>query len=504
MRGDNDVELRWRRLKRELRNDDQSIMIGEEELSIDYIRYAIAVERNLRMLEAGLHTSDDANEIAVLALKKACECYQANWCGFIEVDMDLGLWTVKIGCPAADAEVTEDNLEPYESADILPRWIEAMKEDRPMIVKDAEEIKDTYPDEYALYQRLNVESVIAVPIRPRPFGFLLVRNPKQHLDRPNLLQLLGVVILQQINTMAVDDGRSMTFSPEDIQDSKDVLIHLFGNLEIYTSLGVLTEEKINSPLITALTGYLLTDKKKYHRSIELAQIAYPETVVDKENPSKNLKALIHRLNELFSSISDDRLIPPNVNGYALNKELHITTDLDQFELYWRQAQHEVSIIRKVEYLKKAVALYRGHILSSISDQIWVVSLDAYYRVEYHKVVNELLKTLFYVEDYHDVVKCATESLMISQDNKEAYYWLVLALEELSLQDMLWEQLQNVKRIFPKDEYEEFMEKFQTERNKRNHRTADKENVFSRFHMGTGRNDKRNTQRNTGLQQKHRH
>lgn len=53
------MELRWRRLKRELRKDDQLIMIGEEELSIDYIRYAIAVERNLRMLEAGLHTSDD-------------------------------------------------------------------------------------------------------------------------------------------------------------------------------------------------------------------------------------------------------------------------------------------------------------------------------------------------------------------------------------------------------------------------------------------------------------
>lgn len=484
------MALRWRRLKRELRKNDQSIMIGEEELSIDYIRYAIAVERNLRMLEAGLHTSDDANEIAVSALKKACECYQANWCGFVEVDLDLGLWTVKIGCSPDGADVTEDELEPYESADILPRWIKALKEDRPMIVEDAEAIKETYPEEYALYQRLNVESVIAVPIRPRPFGFLLVRNPKQHLDRPNLLQLLGVVILQQINTMAVDDGRSMTFSPEDIQDSKDVLIHLLGNLEIYTSLGVLTEEKINSPLITALVGYLLTDKKKYHKSIELARIVYPETVVDIENPSKNLKALIHRLNELFSSISDDRLIPPNGNGYVLNNELHITTDLDQFEMYWRQAQHEVSIIRKVEYLKKAVSLYKGHILFSISDQIWVVSLDAHYRVVYHKVVNELLKTLLYVEDYDDVVRCATECLMISQDNKEAYYWLVLALDELSLQDMLREQLQNVKRIFPRDEYEEFMEKFQAERNKRNRVPVENKNVLSKFHLGGSRSGRR--------------
>lgn len=104
-------------------------------------------------------------------------------------------------------------------------------------------------------------------------------------------------------------------------------------------------------------------------------------------------------------------------------------------------------------------------------------------MEYHKVVNELLKTLFYVEDYHDVVKCATESLMISQDNKEAYYWLVLAMNELSLQDMLREQLQNVKRIFPRDEYEEFMEKFQAEQNKRNHAVLDNKNVFKKFHIG---------------------
>ena len=126
------MELRWRRLKRELRKDDQLIMIGEEEVSIDYIRYAIAVERNLRMLEAGLHTSDDANEIAFSALKKACECYQANWCGFVEVDLDLGLWTVKIGCSPDGSDATEDELEPYESADILPRWIKALKEDCPM------------------------------------------------------------------------------------------------------------------------------------------------------------------------------------------------------------------------------------------------------------------------------------------------------------------------------------------------------------------------------------
>lgn len=161
-----------------------------------------------------------------------------------------------------EADTTDQYLEPYESADFLPRWIKALKEDRPMVVDDIETIKDTFPQEYELYRRLFVDSILAVPIRPRPFGFLLVRNPRRYINRPNLLQLLGVVILQQMNTMAVDDGRSMTFSPEDIQDDKDILIHLFGDLTIYTSHGMLTEEKINSPLITILLGYLLTAEQK--------------------------------------------------------------------------------------------------------------------------------------------------------------------------------------------------------------------------------------------------
>ena len=120
----------------------------------------------------------------------------------------------------------------------------------------------------------------------------------------------------------------------------------------------------------------------------------------------------------------------------------------------------------------------------------MVSLDAHYRVVYHKVVNELLKTLLYVEDYDDVVRCATECLMISQDNKEAYYWLVLALDELSLQDMLREQLQNVRRIFPRDEYEEFMEKFQAERNKRNRVPVENKKVLSKLHIGGSRSGRR--------------
>ena len=51
------------------------------------------------------------------------------------------------------------------------------QEPQKSIDPNIEEIKDEYPDEYDVYKRLNADSVIAVPVTPRPTGFLVIRNP---------------------------------------------------------------------------------------------------------------------------------------------------------------------------------------------------------------------------------------------------------------------------------------------------------------------------------------
>lgn len=57
------------------------------------IDFALKFVDTLSELEAQLHASDDPKEIAHGAMKMACDFYQADWCGFLEVDLDLGLWT---------------------------------------------------------------------------------------------------------------------------------------------------------------------------------------------------------------------------------------------------------------------------------------------------------------------------------------------------------------------------------------------------------------------------
>ena len=55
--------------------------------------YSDALEKSLRDLESFVHESDDADYIMKNAMKTALEFYQGDWIGFLEVDLELGLWT---------------------------------------------------------------------------------------------------------------------------------------------------------------------------------------------------------------------------------------------------------------------------------------------------------------------------------------------------------------------------------------------------------------------------
>ena len=93
---------------------------------------------------------------------------------------------------------------------------------------------------------LDINKLLAVPIKPRPIGFLVVRNPQRYLNRSSMLQMLAFVLLSSINDQKLMQSMKMSMSPENIKNDTDVMINLFGNLEIYTSSGVLHESDLNS------------------------------------------------------------------------------------------------------------------------------------------------------------------------------------------------------------------------------------------------------------------
>lgn len=183
----------------------------------EYQQYCEQLEKTLAALEAQLHTSDDPQEIAFAALKTACDFYQADWAGILEVDMDLGIWTPFWWYNVSPQDRTVTLLNEFESSQFLYRWITAMRQNHVITVTDAETIKDEWPDEYEVYKRLRIQSVIGVPIKPRPVAFLAVRNPKRYLDHSSMLRMLAFVVLSAVNEKKMMDSVKMALSPEAIK-----------------------------------------------------------------------------------------------------------------------------------------------------------------------------------------------------------------------------------------------------------------------------------------------
>ena len=83
-----------------------------------------------------------------------------------------------------------------------------------MVIEDVEKIKDAYPREYEVDQRLHARSLIAVPFWKRPTGFLLVRNPKRYIHRTSLLQMMAFVAVSSVNEKRLMDRTKMSLTPD--------------------------------------------------------------------------------------------------------------------------------------------------------------------------------------------------------------------------------------------------------------------------------------------------
>ena len=296
------------------------------------IQCALDFENTMNNLETQLYYRHlPPKEVALCVMEAACKFYDADWCGLIQVDLDLGLWKPLWWHNECQEDKTTILTNEFESSEFLDRWVKAVRRGTPMVVPDAEEVKDLYPDEYQLYERLGIKSVLAIPLEPRQIALIAVRNPQRYIHQTSMLKLLAYVLLAAYNDKRMADSLSMAISPENIKSSHDVFISLFGELKIHTSHGVLPESDLKSPKISRLLTFMLLSNKKALSSLEIVQEIWPEELEDKDEPGKKVKQLVYRLRQAFSIISDEQLILSTPSGYQFNPDLHITTDFQRFD-----------------------------------------------------------------------------------------------------------------------------------------------------------------------------
>ena len=91
---------------------------------------------------------------------------------------------------------------------------------------------------------------------------MIVRNPKRFTNRSSLLQAAAYVAFSSVTERKLLMHRNVSSKNDLIKKDTDVFISLFGNMEIHTSKGILTEEMINSPKYCCILAYfLLSDRR---------------------------------------------------------------------------------------------------------------------------------------------------------------------------------------------------------------------------------------------------
>ena len=331
-----------------------------------------------------------------------------------------------------------------------------MRNNTAVSIPSTADLPDAPPEEAEMYQRLEIKKALAVPIKPRPTGFLVVRNPQRYLTRSSMLQMLAFVLLASLNEQKLMQSMKMSISPDNIKRDTDIIINLFGNLEIYTANGVLRESDLKSPKICRLLAYIVLNRKVTVPAREIAEAVWPEEVMESDNPGKNLRALIFRLRQSFGLISSYSLIETTPNGYGFNPELNITTDLEMFEKYWDMSQRTSIESEKAEILKRAVDLYKGSVLESAADEHWLIPKSSYYNLRYQGMVSELLKTLADGKDYHNLHRYSAQALAIDPGNKTAHYWLIYAMAQRGADELAKTQVQIAQEALTDEEYYELV------------------------------------------------
>lgn len=421
-----------------------------EQNNFDRIQCALDIVHTIDELEYPLQSrSSTPKDTALLILEAACKFYDADWCGLIQVDLDLRLWTPFWWHNTGVEDKTTFLTEEFESADFLDRWELAIRKNLPMVVPDTTVVKDSHPTEYNLYQRLSIKSVMAVSLEPRPIALFAVRNPKRYLHQTSMLRVLAYVLLASYNEQKMLNRLQMVCIPTTIKNNTDIYISLFGQLQISTSSGTLKESDYNSPRISQLLTYLLISNEKAHSSLEIAQALWPD---DSTNPAKNMRNLIYRLRQTFGLISDAELIVSTASGYQFNPKIHIIADYQQFDEFIRLASAASSIINRVELLKSAIDLYNGKILSSAEGEHWLIQFATKYHIAYIGAVNELLMQLASLHSYDLLNQYAMRSLTIAPENTKGYYWLIRSLKAQGMDELASNEYRLAKQKLTDNEY----------------------------------------------------
>lgn len=361
----------------------------------------------LRLLEERLRSLEESEDIINGLLQGAAEFYGAARASVVEADRDLKIGLLTYEWCAEGVEHQKDMLQ-YLAVESFPRWCDFLSLNKPVVIPDMEEIRDTYPDEYQFFQRYGVQSVLAAPFSKRiNQGYIAVDDPTRFQDDPTFLFIVSYAVVVELNEIKLSQSIAAAQRASKYSDH-DVYVNCLGDLEIRNAKGTLTEEDISSDLCLNLFALIITNTKRPLKADRLAAELWPGDVID--NPYRSVSNIAYRLRRILSIIGLEDLIVGRHGAFVINPEYTVYTDFDRFEETCRRLKAETNHKAQYDLYRSAVALYRGDLFSKISYQHWLMPAASYYRNIYLRIIKGYVERKIGQRDYHAAHHAVVDAL----------------------------------------------------------------------------------------------
>lgn len=414
--------------------------------------YAKAFQKCLTNLANEVYGNADPYDIAQRVLRAACEFYDADWCGMFDADMMLDLWMPFWWYNRITGGMTQTQLQEGQVVGSYEMFRKMIMGNADCYIPDIEIIRFTRPEEYALFKGQDVKAFLAVPYSRRDNGIIFLRNPKKFGNRPNMLRIISNIVVQEINEQKHLDLMKINAATSEVRKDADVVVKLFGGIEIMTEQGKLVEAEMKSAVCSKLFVLLMLNRNKAMQSKSLGGMIWGDK--ECESPNNNVRAALYRLRQMFELISDKQLIVTGKKGYRINPEIVIHTDYERFEELSKKAASFMSKDKQIEVLKEAVDVYTGKLFPNGDGDMELMSAATYYHMMYLDTVVKLMRLLNEVEDYMTMQDYSMKATKIEPNNTSIIYWLVVAMRKNGAIEMAKKHLESAKARLLEEEYRE--------------------------------------------------
>lgn len=369
----------------------------------------------------------------VTVLKRHIEFFDADWIGLIDFDLEMGRWSTKIFYNAATGSSSETLIQDAESVDQVLGWLRAIKEQKPIVIENIEDIRDEAPEEYAMYKRLKVESVLGVPYMNCGTGLVVVRNPKRFKTNYQALNLMSYIITNEIISKQRREKMVRHTLKDEPKTEQEVYIKLLGEMEIVSKDLRLKGNEIADP-IRLMIAFLATHPEQRFSLEQLKDVCRTDT--------ECLKNYIYRFRKKWKGIRNldndaYQLIVTVDKDYMFNPELKIRIDVDYAIDMVKVIEDTADATTKIELLKQFYSTYRGDFMQGeITDSMVVTNARFHYKGIYIEQMNTMLKLMFDAKDYASVTKYAGNILVLNPRSVEIHCWRMMALFKLGKLELM--------------------------------------------------------------------